>query len=105
MKHFPSEMHPSWCRARAVSLATATNWATNLLVSATFLSLVDALGRPVTFLLYAVLTAAGGAVLAAQLPETRGVALEETEALFRREPRDSEAEVSRYSLLSGDGDM
>lgn len=55
-----SEVHPGWCRASAMSLATGTNWATNLLVSATFLSLVDRLGRPATFLLYAGLTAGGG---------------------------------------------
>ena len=95
-----SEIHPGWCRARAISLATATNWAANLLVSASFLSLVDSLGKPTTFLLYAVLTALGGGILAAYLPETKGVSLEETEQLFqRRGTRNSEADDSSHSLL------
>ena len=96
-----SEVHPGWCRASAMSLATGTNWATNLLVSATFLSLVDRLGRPATFLLYAGLTAGGGGVLAWLLPETRGVSLEETETLFSsRQSGISDADRSRYSLIS-----
>lgn len=96
-----SELHPGWCRASAISLATATNWATNLLVSATFLSLVDMLGQPGTFIVYAILTAAGGSVLAWLLPETKGVSLEETESLFSsRQSEVSDADRSRYSLLS-----
>jgi len=96
-----SEIHPGWCRARAVSLATATNWASNLLVSASFLSLVDSLGKPATFLLYAALTALGGGILAIFLPETKGVSLEETELLFeqRHQTRNSEADDSSHSLL------
>jgi len=79
-----SELHPSWCRAEAVSMATAFNWVTNFLVSATFLSLVDLLGRPVTFLLYAVLTGSCMGVLYPCLPETKGVTLEEVDNLFVR---------------------
>ena len=95
------EIHPGWCRAQAISLATATNWASNLLVSASFLSLVDILGKPATFLLYAVLTALGGGILAVYLPETKGVSLEETERLFehRRQTNSIEADESSHSLL------
>ena len=66
-----TELHGSGVRGQAVSVTTATNWFTNLLVSASFLSLVDWLGRPVTFLVYAALTTAGAAVLAKKLPETK----------------------------------
>ena len=100
-----SELHPGWCRAGAISMATATNWAVNLLVSSTFLSLVDAVGKPVSFLVYAILTTAGGAVLAVYLPETKGISLEDTESLFNNRSihriRGS-SERSRYSLLSND---
>jgi len=100
-----SELHPGWCRAQAISLATATNWAVNLLVSSTFLSLVDRMGRSLTFLLYALLTILGSCILAKFLPETKGVSLEETEALFDiRTHRSSnirnQSESSHYSLLS-----
>lgn len=102
-----SELHPSWCRAEAVSLATATNWIINFLVSATFLSLVDLLGRPGTFLLYSVLTAGGAGVLMRFLPETKGVSLEEVEQLFdgdRGRQRLSTGNGVEYSMLSGQGE-
>ena len=95
-----SEMHPSWCRARAVSMATATNWATNMIVSASFLSLVSSLGRSTTFVVYAVLTTVCGVTLASWLPETQGVSLEETETLFTSSVNDT----SRYSLVSREED-
>ena len=97
-----SELHPAWCRATATSLATATNWATNLLVSATFLSLVDTLGRPSAFLLYAGLTTLCSVLLGLGLPETSGVSLEQTESLFSAGRGGGRTE--RYSLLSVSGD-
>jgi len=102
-----SELHPSWCRAEAVSLATFTNWIINFLVSASFLSLVDLLGRPGTFLLYALLTAGGTGVLMKFLPETKGVTLEEVEHLFagdRGRQRLSTGSGVEYSMLSGQGE-
>ena len=100
-----SELHPAWCRATALSLATATNWATNLLVSATFLSLVDTLGRPPTFLLYAALTSVCSVLLSLGLPETSGVRLEQTESLFSAGTRRERGERGeRYSLLPVSGD-
>ena len=93
-----SELHPAWCRATALSLATATNWAANLVVSATFLSLAESLGRPATFLLYASLTSICSVILSLGLPETSGVRLEQTEQLFSAGPGGERGE--RYSLLS-----
>ena len=94
-----SELHPGWARARAVSLATATNWLTNLLVSSTFLSLTASVGKPLTFLLYAVTTSVCSGLLAVWLPETRGVRLEETESLFS-----GDGTAHTYSLLATSGD-
>ena len=90
-----SELHPSWCRAEAVSVATSTNWITNFIVSATFLSLANLLGKPLTFLLYASLTAFGTFFLARYLPETKGVPLEQAEQLFT-----SSAGESHYTLIA-----
>jgi SP family myo-inositol transporter-like MFS transporter 13 len=86
-----SEMHPHWCRAQAASLTTSTNWITNLVVSLTFLSLIERIGRPSTFLLYALFSLIGYIVLYFCLPETKGVALEEVEHLYERHsaPRQS----------------
>eukprot|EP00092_Neocalanus_flemingeri_P041474 GFUD01045160.1.p1 GENE.GFUD01045160.1~~GFUD01045160.1.p1 ORF type:complete len:494 (+),score=159.45 GFUD01045160.1:45-1526(+) len=96
-----SELHPAWCRAEAVSLTTATNWIINFLVSATFLTLVNLLGRPGTFLLYALFTAVGAGVLLRYLPETKGVSLEEVEGLFTDNRERQRISSVEYSMLSG----
>jgi predicted MFS family arabinose efflux permease len=73
----------------AMSVATATNWAPNLLVSSTFLTLIHVLGPSGTFWLYA-LTALGAWLFAFRLvPETRGRTLEEIERFWR--PLDRQA--------------
>eukprot|EP00088_Acartia_fossae_P008346 TRINITY_DN13980_c0_g1_i4.p1 TRINITY_DN13980_c0_g1~~TRINITY_DN13980_c0_g1_i4.p1 ORF type:complete len:249 (-),score=-7.41 TRINITY_DN13980_c0_g1_i4:145-810(-) len=77
-----SELHPSWCRAQAQGLATSVNWVANLVVSMTFLSLVSAIGRPLTFLLYAIVTFSCTVILAYFLPETKNVNLESISDLF-----------------------
>ncbi len=75
-----SEIFPLGVRGRAMSVATIANWGFNLLVTVTFLRLIDAFGRPGTFLLYAVLTLAGLAFTYALVPETKGRSLEDIEA-------------------------
>jgi SP family galactose:H+ symporter-like MFS transporter len=75
-----AEIFPLALRGRAMSLAAVSNWGFNLLVTLTFLSLVDAFGEAGTFLIYAVLTLAAVAFVAARVPETRGRTLEAIEA-------------------------
>jgi len=85
-----SEIYPLRVRGLAMSLATVTNWAFNLIVSITFLSLVGAVGRSWTFWLYA-LVGLGALVFSyALVPETRGRSLEDIEAHWRagRHPRE-----------------
>jgi len=65
-----------------MSAATIANWLSNLVVALTFLDLVDLLSRPGVFFLYAALTF-GAFVFARDLvPETKGLSLEEVEALW-----------------------
>ena len=75
-----AEIFPLALRGRAMSLAAIANWGFNLLVTVTFLELIDLFGRTGTFLLYAVLTIAGLAFTAKFVPETKGRSLEEIEA-------------------------
>ena len=83
------------------NLSLATNWAVNMMVSSTFLSLVQHLGKSSTFLFYSLVTTVCCLILVKWLPETRGVSLEETESLFRQA---DDGDRSRYSLVSRDDD-
>ena len=75
-----AEIFPLAVRGRAMSLAAISNWGFNLVVTVTFLELIDAFGRAGTFLIYAVLTIVAIAFTAALVPETKGRSLEEIEA-------------------------
>ena len=74
-----SEIYPLSVRAIAMSVVTAVIWATYLIVTLTFLSLIDALGRPDTFWLYAVLCVVSFIYVYIYMPETKGLSLEEIE--------------------------
>lgn len=74
-----SELFP--LRLRSVGMATASvaNWGFNICVSATFLSLIQAIGIGNTFLTYAFCTFVGLIFIIKLVPETKGVSLESIE--------------------------
>ena len=74
-----SEIYPLSVRGIAMSVVTAVIWATYLIVTLTFLSLIDALGRPDTFWLYAALCIVSFFYVYFYMPETKGLSLEEIE--------------------------
>jgi SP family galactose:H+ symporter-like MFS transporter len=74
-----AEIFPLAVRGRAMSLASISNWGFNLLVTVTFLSLIDLCGRSGTFLVYGVLTLVAVVFTARLVPETKGRSLEEIE--------------------------
>jgi len=74
-----AEIFPLALRGRAMSLATVANWGFNLIVSATFLDLVGAVGSAGAFLVYAILSIVAVAFIASMVPETRGRSLEQIE--------------------------
>jgi sugar porter (SP) family MFS transporter len=80
-----AEIFPLRVRGRAMSLATISNWGFNLIVTISFLGLVDALGRPGAFGLYLILTIAAFAFAWKLVPETKGRSLEEIEAALEGE--------------------
>ncbi|XP_065886410.1 proton myo-inositol cotransporter-like isoform X3 [Dysidea avara] len=79
-----SEIYPMWARSNAVALATTCNWLFNLLVSLTFLSLIDAVGQPKAFLVYSLLAFSGLIFVVLLVPETKGISLEMVGQLFER---------------------
>jgi sugar porter (SP) family MFS transporter len=78
-----AEIYPLQIRGEAEGTAAATNWIFNLLVSMTFLTLVELMGPSWTFWLYGLL-AVGALFFSYYLvPETKGRTLEEIEQSWR----------------------
>jgi len=74
-----SEIQPLKGRDFGIGCSTLTNWATNMVVGATFLTLLNDFGRAQTFWLYAALNVVFLLFTYALVPETKGVTLEEIE--------------------------
>lgn len=70
-------------RGIGTSLATATNWAGNLLIGATYLSLMAKITPAGAFGFYAGLCLLGWIFVLACFPETAGLSLEEVKLVFR----------------------
>ena len=78
-----SEIYPLKIRNSAQGLAATFNWGSNLLVTLTFLTLVEKLGPSWTFWLYG-LSAVGAWIFSYYfVPETKGRTLEEIENFWR----------------------
>jgi sugar porter (SP) family MFS transporter len=75
-----SEIYPTRIRGQAMSLASVTIWASDWLVTLTFLTLVDHLGARKSFWLYALACVAAYIFSSRFIPETKGRTLEEIEA-------------------------
>ena len=73
-------MHP--VRGIGTSLATATNWSVNLLIGATYLSLMAHIAPSGAFGFYAALCALSYAFVVFCFPETARLSLEEVRVVF-----------------------
>jgi SP family galactose:H+ symporter-like MFS transporter len=78
-----AEIYPLKIRGLAEGTAATFNWASNLIVSLTFLTLIEKLGASSTFLLYALASVASWLFAYYFVPETKGRTLEEIEAFWR----------------------
>jgi len=74
-----SELFPTRIRGRAMSIATVSLWLACILVTATFLSLVEAIGSTGAFWLYAAMSVLNFLFIWRVMPETKGRSLEEIE--------------------------
>ncbi|KAF9531200.1 general substrate transporter [Crepidotus variabilis] len=70
-------------RGIGTSLSTATNWAGNLLIGSTYLSLMDKITPAGAFGFYAGLCFLGWLFVLACFPETAGLSLEEVKMVFK----------------------
>jgi SP family galactose:H+ symporter-like MFS transporter len=78
-----AEIYPLKIRGLAEGTAATFNWASNLVVSLTFLTLIEKLGASSTFLLYAIASVASWFFAYYFVPETKGRTLEQIEAFWR----------------------
>jgi MFS transporter, SP family, galactose:H+ symporter len=79
-----AEIYPLHVRSSSEGLAATFNWGSNLLVSLTFLTLLQGIGAPKTFWLYG-LCAIGAWFFSYRLvPETKGRTLEQIEQFWRK---------------------
>jgi sugar porter (SP) family MFS transporter len=74
-----SEIYPLKIRSSSEGLAATFNWGSNLVVTLTFLTLVQQIGPSRTFLLYALFGLAAWIFSYQYVPETKGRTLEEIE--------------------------
>ncbi|KAF3702780.1 Solute carrier family 2, facilitated glucose transporter member 12 Glucose transporter type 12 [Channa argus] len=72
-----SEIFPMAIRGRAVCVVSAVNWATNLLISMTFLTITEKIGVPNVMFLYSAMSFALLVFVFLCIPETKGRSLEE----------------------------
>jgi SP family galactose:H+ symporter-like MFS transporter len=84
---FIAEIYPLKIRGLAEGTAATFNWGSNLIVSLTFLTLVEKLGASSTFLLYAIASVASWLFAYYFVPEKRGRTLEQIEEFWRARHR------------------
>jgi SP family galactose:H+ symporter-like MFS transporter len=77
-----SEIYPLKIRNSAEGLAATFNWGANLVVTLTFLTLVERLGPSLTFWVYGVCAIAAGVFSYSLVPETKGRTLEQIEEFW-----------------------
>ncbi|XP_030144517.4 solute carrier family 2, facilitated glucose transporter member 10 isoform X2 [Taeniopygia guttata] len=88
-----SEIYPAGIRGRAFAFCNSFNWAANLLISLSFLDLIDAIGFSWMFLLYGLMGVMAVIFIYLFVPETKGQSLEEIDQQFSRKRRVWEGNV------------
>ncbi|BCG08012.1 sugar porter family MFS transporter [Buttiauxella agrestis] len=82
-----SEIQPLAGRDFGVTCSTMANWIANMIIGATFLTLIDTIGSPNTFWLYGVMNIVCIVLTILFVPETKNISLENIERnLMRGEP-------------------
>ncbi|MGA7509425.1 MAG: sugar porter family MFS transporter [Erwinia billingiae] len=74
-----SEIQPLKGRDFGITVSTATNWIANMIVGATFLTMLNTLGNANTFWVYAGLNVLFIILTIVLIPETKGISLEHIE--------------------------
>eukprot|EP00904_Undaria_pinnatifida_P002460 jgi/Undpi1/12214/HiC_scaffold_5.g01890.m1 len=91
-----SEIFPLDVRGKAISVAVVANFTWNLVVTLVFPTELDIIGSSLTFGVFALIDAYALYFIRKKVPETKGLSLEQIEALFmRRGQRDEREALAR----------
>lgn len=82
-----SEIFPTRIRGKGIAVATAANWGSAFIVSATFLSIIDVIGTEGAFAIFAAMSLIAFWWIWRYVPETKGKTLEEVEEVFAERAR------------------
>ncbi|KAK7270046.1 hypothetical protein RIF29_22921 [Crotalaria pallida] len=78
-----SEIYPEEYRGICGGMSATVCWVSNLIVSLSFLSVVDAVGSGPTFLIFAAITVFAFLFVLLYVPETKGLTFDEVEAIWK----------------------
>lgn len=78
-----SEIYPKEYRGVCGGMAATVCWVSNLIVSQTFLSVAEALGTALTFLILAIITVFAFVFVFLYVPETKGLTFDEVELIWK----------------------
>uniref|UniRef100_A0A0C9RVJ6 TSA: Wollemia nobilis Ref_Wollemi_Transcript_10854_2744 transcribed RNA sequence n=1 Tax=Wollemia nobilis TaxID=56998 RepID=A0A0C9RVJ6_9CONI len=96
-----SEIYPSKYRSMCGGIAATACWVSNLIVSESFLTVVNAIGTSKTFLVFAGIVMAAFIFTLAFVPETKGLTFEEVEKIWQdRASRSSSTTDSKDSSFN-----
>jgi len=79
-----SEVYPMGIRGRAMGISSFANWSCNYIVSLTFLTLVEILGKSLAFWLYALICLFALWFVLKKIPETKGRELQDIQNYFKK---------------------
>lgn len=98
-----SEIYPLHYRGVCGGIAATSNWVSNLIVSESFLSLTDAVGTAITFLIFGLVAFVALIFVYLFVPETKGLSFEEAENLFKKQTyvrKDNKDSSSEEGLIT-----
>lgn len=93
-----SEIYPEQYRGMCGGMSATVNWVSNLIVAQTFLSLAEALGTGVTFLILAGVAVVAIVFVTIFVPETKGLTFVEVEQIWKERAYGSDY-AHRYSPI------
>lgn len=97
-----SEIYPESYRGICGGMSATVNWVSNLIVAQSFLSIAEAVGTSLTFLILAVIGVVAFIFVFVFVPETKGLTFEEVERIWKERAWGSSSR-SESLIENGDG--